>query len=227
MRANKEEFVLSITLSPRSGEMRVGGKEGEGNLAAGLVQGIQQLVDGAELLLFVVVVISHLIADGRILLQRGESLEDRNRHLLLKGLELLLELLVPGGLVVADLRTLPAAGAAAAALGLGGRGRDRGGRLGMAGRGRDTTSRGRGRGDDDRPGRLGHLLEVGGLDLLLQALLLLRLLALHPLAMPVAVLPIVVFERLLAGLLLVLVGQLLGDKSLGTAELEDVDETVE
>jgi len=45
--------------------------------------------------------------------------------------------------------------------------------------------------------------------------------------MPVAVLPIVVFERLLAGLLLVLVGQLLGDKSLGTAELEDVDETVE
>jgi hypothetical protein len=43
--------------------------------------------------------------------------------------------------------------------------------------------------------------------------------------MPVAVLPIVVFERL-AGFL-VLVGQLLGDKSLGAAELEDVDETVE
>ena len=39
--------------------------------------------------------------------------------------------------------------------------------------------------------------------------------------MPVAVLPIVVFERL--GFL-VLVGHLLGDKPLGTAELEDVDE---
>ena len=204
--------------------MRVGGKEGEGHLATGLVQDTQQLFDGAELLLFVVVVvvISHLIADGRILLQRGKSFEDRNRHLLLKSLELLLELLVPGGLVVADLRTLPAAGAAAATLGLGGRGRDRdrGGRLGMAGRGRATSG---GRGDDDRPGRLGHLLEVGGFDLLLQALLLLRLLALLPLTMPVAVLPIVVCERL-AGFL-VLVAQLLGDKSLGTAELEDVDET--
>ena len=203
--------------------MRVGGKEGEGHLATGLVQDTQQLFDGAELLLFVVViavVISHLIADGRILLQRGKSFEDRNRHLLLKSLELLLELLVPGGLVVADLRTLPAAGAAAATLGLGGRGRDRGGRLGMAGRGRATSG---GRGDDDRPGRLGHLLEVGGFDLLLQALLLLRLLALLPLTMPVAVLPIVVCERL-AGFL-VLVAQLLGDESLGTAELEDVDET--